>query len=59
MQRELAALKARIAELEASQNDTWLSERRAEEVKQLIHEVLSDLVCQLLDELRFIATTGA
>lgn len=39
---ELAVLKARLAELEAKQDESWLSERRAEEVKTLIHEVLSD-----------------
>lgn len=42
MQQELAALKARIAELEATKNEAWMSKRRAEEVKTLIHEVLSD-----------------
>jgi len=42
MQSELTALKARLAELEAKQNDTWLNERRAEEVKSLVREVLSD-----------------
>ena len=42
MQSELSALKARLAELEAKQSDTWLNERRAEEVKSLVREVLSD-----------------
>ena len=42
MQSELATLKARLADLEAKQNDTWLNERRAEEVKSLVREVLSD-----------------
>ena len=42
MQSELTALKARLAELEAKQSDTWLNERRAEEVKGLVREVLSD-----------------
>lgn len=42
MQSELTALKTRLAELEAKQNDTWLNERRAEEVKSLVREVLSD-----------------
>jgi hypothetical protein len=39
---ELEALRARINELETNQNDHWLNERRAEEVKGLIREVLSD-----------------
>ncbi len=39
---ELDALRARIAELEAKENATWLNERRAEEVKGLIREVLAD-----------------
>jgi len=39
---ELAALKARVAELEAKQNESWLNQRRAEEVKTLISEVLAD-----------------
>ncbi len=42
MQAELAALRARLGELEARQNDTWLNERRAEEVKGLVREVLAD-----------------
>jgi hypothetical protein len=42
MQSELTELKARLADLEAKQNDTWLNERRAEEVKSLVREVLSD-----------------
>jgi hypothetical protein len=39
---KIAALEARIAELEGRQTDNWLNERRAEEVKALVHEVLSD-----------------
>lgn len=42
MQAELATMKARIAELEGRQNDKWLNERRAEEVKALVKEVLAD-----------------
>ncbi|MDX1565051.1 MAG: porin [Phycisphaeraceae bacterium] len=42
MNAELETLKARIAELEGQQNQTWMTERRAEEVKTLIREVLSD-----------------
>ncbi len=42
LRAELQALRARITELESSQNESWLTERRAQEVKNLIHEVLSD-----------------
>lgn len=39
---ELSALRARVAQLEGSQNQSWLNERRAEEVKTLVREVLAD-----------------
>jgi hypothetical protein len=49
VQAELQALKARVeqqdkelAALKASEGDAWLNQRRAEEIKGLIHEVLSD-----------------
>lgn len=42
VQGELATLKARLAQLEAKEQQTWLNERRAEEVKTLIREVLAD-----------------
>lgn len=42
LRAEVEALRAQVAALESQQNDTWLTERRAEEVKGLIHEVLSD-----------------
>ncbi len=42
VQAELDALKTRIAELENTRQQTWLNERRAEEVKNLIREVLAD-----------------
>ncbi len=42
LRSELQTLKARLSELEAKQSDTWLNDRRAEEVKGLIREVLSD-----------------
>lgn len=42
LRTEVTALKARIAELEGRQNSNWLNERRAEEVKALVREVLSD-----------------
>ena len=42
LQAELRSLRARVAELEAKESDTWLNERRAEELKTLIREVLAD-----------------
>jgi hypothetical protein len=39
---ELAQLKTRIAQLEGAQQQSWLSERQAEQVKTLIRDVLSD-----------------
>jgi hypothetical protein len=42
LRQELTALQERVHELEARKNSEWLNERRAEEVKTLIHEVLSD-----------------
>lgn len=42
VQAELAAMRARIAQLEGQQSQGWLNERRAEEVKSLVREVLSD-----------------
>jgi phosphate-selective porin OprO/OprP len=42
LQAEIAALRAEVAQLRQSQNDSWLNERRAEEVKGLIREVLAD-----------------
>lgn len=43
VQSELAALRAEVAQLkQQSQSDTWLNERRAEEIKSLVRDVLSD-----------------
>lgn len=39
---ELSKLRAEVAELRAQQGQTWLNERRAEEVKTLVREVLAD-----------------
>ncbi len=39
---ELRATQNRVAELEGKQSATWLDQRRADEVKALIREVLSD-----------------
>lgn len=37
-----AQLQSQVGELQGAKSDTWLNERRAEEVKGLIREVLSD-----------------
>src|ERR1051325_8891184 len=49
VQAELDALKApvkqqaaEIQDLRAANGDSWLNQRRAEEIKSLVHEVLSD-----------------
>lgn len=42
LQAEVAALRSEVAQLRQSQDANWLNERRAEEVKGLIREVLSD-----------------
>jgi hypothetical protein len=42
LQAQLNAMSAKLARLEAERGDNWLNERRAEEVKSLIMEVLSD-----------------
>lgn len=42
VEAELSAMRSRIAQLEGQQNQSWLNERRAEEVKSLVREVLSD-----------------
>ena len=42
MQRELDGLQAQIGAVRANQSGPWLNQRRAQEVKALIHEVLAD-----------------
>ncbi len=42
MQAQMDVMSAKLSQLEAEQGDNWLNERRAEEVKGLIMEVLSD-----------------
>ena len=42
LRSEVDALRQQVAELKGQQNANWLNERRAEEVKALIQEVLSD-----------------
>lgn len=42
VQSELATLKAQIAELKQQQDENWLTERRAEEIKGLVKDVLAD-----------------
>lgn len=42
MQQELDSLRQQVADVSAQQDEDWLTERRAEEIKGLIHEVLTD-----------------
>lgn len=42
VQAELRALKAQVAQLQAQSSDSWMTQRRAEEVKALIGDVLKD-----------------
>ena len=42
LRREITEFKARLAELEAKQNSQWLNQRRSEEIKALVDDVLSD-----------------
>ena len=42
LRAELEAIKAELAELRNAQGDNWLNERRAEEIKGLIRDVLAD-----------------
>lgn len=42
LRSEVDALRQQVAELKGQQNSNWLNDRRAEEVKALIQEVLSD-----------------
>jgi len=42
LQSEVAALRARIAQLENRQSQNWVDARRADEVKALVKEVLAD-----------------
>ncbi len=42
MQAQIDALRTELSQVKVAQGDNWLNERRAEEVKGLIMEVLSD-----------------
>ena len=42
MQSELDALRSQLNDVRTTQNETWLNERRTEEVKSLVREVLAD-----------------
>ena len=38
----LAAAEAKIAELESENGDNWLTEKRSEEIRSLVQDVLAD-----------------
>jgi hypothetical protein len=38
----IASLEARIAELESANGNTWLTEKRADEIRAIVHDVLAD-----------------
>ena len=42
LKQRLAAAEAKIAELEAANGDTWLTEQRATEIRSLVQDVLAD-----------------
>ncbi len=42
MMAELKSLRAEVAQMKTEQGDDWMNERRAEEVKTLIRDVLAD-----------------
>lgn len=42
LEAAVAGLKARIAELESEQGDRWLTERRSDEIRALVQDVLAD-----------------
>lgn len=41
-QQELQSLKEQVAQLRAENHSTWLDQRRAEELKAIVHDVLAD-----------------
>ena len=42
LQERLANAEARIAEMQASNSNNWLSDQRSEEIRDLVHDVLAD-----------------
>lgn len=42
LSKQVQALQTRVAELEAKQGSSWLNDRRAEEIKALVQDVLAD-----------------
>ena len=42
LQARIEQAEARIAELTASNSDNWMNDQRAEETRQLVHDVLAD-----------------
>ena len=42
LKAEVAALRAEMAQMRAQQNDNWLTEQRADEIRGLVQDVLAD-----------------
>ncbi len=42
LQARVSQLESQLAQVQKAQSDNWMNERRAEEIKGLIHEVLND-----------------
>ena len=42
LETQMAALQAEVAQLRAAQDDSWMAERRAAEIKTLVRDVLAD-----------------
>ena len=42
LQAQIRSLKARMAQLEARQNETWLTEERASQIRGIVEDVLKD-----------------
>ena len=42
LQERLARAEAKIAELSSSNNNNWINDKRADEIRQLVHDVLAD-----------------
>lgn len=42
LQRQIAELRAEVAKLRGQDNEHWLTQQRADEVRSIVHEVLAD-----------------